>query len=101
MFNWWERRVQRQRELTSGVDADLALANRRRWMLGYSVIALGTALLAIDWVLRLPGWMHRVIASICCALLAVSLITWKWAQAEQTYLDKPEREKPSSLIKPE
>ena len=93
--------MQRERELTEGADADLVSANRRRWTLGYQVFALGALLLAIDWLVRLPSWLHKVIVSICCALLAVGLITWKWAQAERTYLEKPEPNKPPSLFEPE
>ncbi len=64
MPNWWERRAQRERELAEGIDADLVSANRKRWTLGSKLFVIGALLLAIDWLWRLPRWVHLVVASI-------------------------------------
>jgi hypothetical protein len=101
MPNWWERKVQRERELAEGVDADLVSANRRRWTLGYKLFAIGALLLATEWLRRLPRWMHLVVASIVFMLMLTAIIAWKWARAEQAFLQKPEGKKPLGLFKNE
>jgi hypothetical protein len=98
MPNWWERKAQRERDLAEGVDADLLSANRRRWALGYKLSAIGALLLATDWLWRLPRWMHLVVASIVFMLMVTAIITWKWARAEQAFLEKPEGTKPLGLL---
>ena len=45
--------------------------------------------------------MHLVVASIAFVLIVTASITWKWAQAEQAFLGKPERKDPASLSKPD
>jgi hypothetical protein len=101
MPNWWERKAQRERDLAEGVDADLMSANRRRWTLGYKSFAIGALLLATDWLSRLPQWMHLVVACIVFVLMVTAIITWKWARAEQAFLQKPEGKKPLGLFKNE
>jgi len=101
MPNWWERRAQRERELAEGVDADLVSANRKRWTLGSKLFVIGALLLAIEWPWRLPRWVHLVVASIAFVLIVTASIRWKWAQAEQAFLGKPERKAPPILFKPD
>ena len=101
MPNWWERKAQRERELAGGVDADLVSANRKRWTLGSKLFVIGALLLAIDWLSRLPRWVHLIVASIAFLLIVTASITWKWAQAEQAFLGKPERKEPANLFKPD
>ena len=85
MPNWWERRAQRERELAEGIDAELVSANWKRWTLGSKLFVIGALLLAIDWLWRLPRWVHLVVASIAFVLIVTASITWKWAQAEQLF----------------
>ncbi len=68
MPNWWKRRAQRERELAEGVAADLLSANRKRWTLASKLLVIGALLLAIDWLWRLPRWVHLGVASIAFVL---------------------------------
>jgi hypothetical protein len=67
MRNWWEREAQWERELAEDIDAELVSANRKRWTLGSKLFVIGALLLAIDWLWRLPRWVHRVVAARCRA----------------------------------
>jgi hypothetical protein len=42
--------------------------------------------------------MHLVVASIVFMLMVTAIITWKWARAEQAFLEKPEGKKPLGLL---
>jgi hypothetical protein len=99
MPNWWARKA--QRELAEGVDADLVSANRKRWTLGSKLFVVGALLLAIDWLWRLPRWVHLVVASIVFVLIVTASITSKWAQAQPAFLGRAERKEPPSLFKPD
>jgi hypothetical protein len=46
---------------------------------------IGALLLAIDWLWRLPRWVHLVVASIVFVLILTASITWKWAQADRLF----------------
>jgi len=45
--------------------------------------------------------MHLVVACIVFMLMVTAIITWKWARAEQAFLQKPEGNKPLELLKNE
>jgi hypothetical protein len=86
MWNWLERRMQRQEELRSGVDTDLVQDNRRKWKLALGSFGLVGLLLVIDTVFHLRGGFHVAVVFAGAVFLVFGLVAGKWAQAESGFL---------------
>jgi len=99
MWNWLERRVQRQNELDRGVDADLIRDNRKRFRLSWWSFSLGALLVAIDVLVQLPNWFHKTIYFLAFGFLVSGWLAWRWAVAEDAFLNRPDSKEPPKLFK--
>jgi hypothetical protein len=97
MLEWIGRWQQRQRELAAGVDADLVLANRKRWRLSWWLLALTFALLGFQSLIKLRSPFHEIVVGITMVCFVSSVILTRWAWHVGAWLDKPEPKKPPSL----
>jgi len=92
--------MQRQRDLQSGVDADLVAATQRRSNFGWKLLLAGAGILGLLWIISHfahPRWLDN-------ALLTLGLIAWlgglailKLSSQEKAFLNKPDPEEPPRL----
>jgi len=99
MHSWLDRWQKRQRELAEGVDADLIQANRRRSALALGVFVFGFLLVVIDAKLHLPTVLRTVLGTVAVVCLLVGGLVGKWAQAEHSFLTRPDSESPAEIFK--
>ncbi|MGB0034816.1 MAG: hypothetical protein WBP79_05005 [Candidatus Acidiferrales bacterium] len=93
-----ERRKERQRELASGVDADLVRANKRRTWLSWGLIALAIALYLLTSLFQMSGMPYRIMAGAAAVSLVTGGLLARWAAQEKAFLDKPDPEGPPSMF---
>jgi len=99
MSSWFERFRQRQRELASGVDADLVRGNRQRFRRALGMIVMGFFLIGISTIVDLSGTL-RMIGMVSGVALAISGgLMAEWASAERRFLDRPNPDDPPRLVK--
>lgn len=99
MFGWIRRWNQRQRDLTLGVDADLVRDNRKRYKLAFGLqgLALFLILLCAKFhIPRTPLWILSATTIVC---FLAGLLLAIWAQREDAFLSKPDREEPPRIFK--
>lgn len=101
MPSWVERWQKRQRELASGVDADLVLANRRRFKLAFGLLVLSFGLVWLDTALRLPNSWDIVLGTTAVICFVVAFLTGRWALHERQFLTRPDSEGPPDIFKSE
>ena len=99
MWEWLERRQQRQRELQQGVDAGLVRANRRRWKLCWLLIGASFLLIGTQATIKLSEFWHDVALGLCMACLGGGLVVGNWAREEEKFLDRPDPKEPPRLWK--
>jgi hypothetical protein len=97
MWDWFHRWRQRERDLEQGVDADLVLANRRRWKLcawlfGISFLSLGIRALA-----KFQGTLNKIATAIAVLLFFSAMILGHWARSWDAFLGKPDPKEPPRL----
>ncbi len=99
MLEGFDRYLRRQRDLATGVDADLVQGNRRKFRLAISLIGVAFLLLGIDRIIKPHGLIQEVFGWLLGVLLVSGTLIAMWAGQERAFLDKPEPKKPSSLFK--
>ena len=99
MSSWFERFRQRQQELASGVDADLARGNRRRFRRALGLIGMGFVLAALGTMLNLSGTLRMIAIVSGIAMAICGGLMAEWASAERRFLDRPDPQEPPRLFK--
>jgi hypothetical protein len=97
--SWFDRYQRRQADLARGVDSSLVRANRRR---GNTGILLLTASLLVGWALSrttVPWGLDWLIRTVLVIGALSGVILLKWAQQERIHLEKPDPEKPPSILR--
>jgi hypothetical protein len=99
MWDWFERRLQRQRELQQGADADLLRDNRRRWKLCSSLFGCSLLLLGIQAAVKLSDPWHGIAVALTMGCFLAGFLLGHWARAEKSFLERPNPKEPPSLWK--
>lgn len=99
MWNWLERREQRELDLEHGVDVDLVGDNRRRRKLALFWLGLFVILVLADWPFQFRGWVHELVTTGAIIFLILGLVAARWAAAESAFLRRPDPKEPPSLSK--
>lgn len=99
MWSWIERRIERQRELDRGVDADLVRGNRRRQMLALWSFGFLGMLVTLDRLLHLRGWFHELVFIVAMVFLVLGFVASRWASKESAFLNRPDPKEPPRLFK--
>jgi hypothetical protein len=98
MWVWMERRLQRQRELEQGVDADLVRDNRKRYKLAYTLLGSGFLLALLCAKLNLSGIPRAVAVTLAFVLVMAGVVMGRWAAAESAFLSEPGPEEPPKIF---
>jgi hypothetical protein len=98
MSGFWARYQERQRKLAAGVDADLVRDNRKHHRIGLALIGGGLGLILLVKYIPLPRVLERVIAIVSGAAFIGGFILLKFAQHEEYVINKPDPEKPPSIL---
>ncbi len=96
----WEslhRWQQRERDLRQGVDADLVLANRRRWLICAGLFGLGYLLLGIQSIAKFQDHLHQIAVAITTVVFFGAIIIGNWARSWNAFLDKPDPKEPPRM----
>lgn len=93
------RYQQRQRDLASGVDADLVRANKNRWKVCYVLFGASMLLLALRYLTVLPVTLVRIAQYSAAGLLAGAVLVAQWARAEAGFLNRPDPKEPPRIWK--
>ena len=99
MYSWIDRWQQRQCELAEGVDADLMRANRRRSRLAFGLFVFGFVLVLINAKLHLPTMLRAVLGPVGVICILIGVLVGKWAQAEHSFLTRPDSEGPPEIFR--
>ena len=99
MWNWLERREQREKDLEHGVDADLVVDNRRRRKLALCSLGLLAMLVLVDWIFQFRGWVHELVITGAIVFLVLGFVAARWAATESALLHRPDPKEPPSLFK--
>ena len=97
-MTWIERWLQRRNEIAQGVDADLLVLNARRFRLATVLFIAAGLLFWATTKLPLPHVARIFLNIIVFALFVASIILFRWAQAVDAFLNKPDREDPPSIL---
>jgi len=95
---WLKRSSARQEELRRGVDSDLIQQNRIRFRNGLLLLLSALALRWLHTRLHFIDGAGKVSAAveIGLSLYGAFLLSWWWQQT--IFLDKPDAEKPPSML---
>jgi len=96
--SWYRRWEKRQADLARGVDASLVRTNRRRYKVA-AVLLAASSLTA--WSLSatdIPVWAEWPLRLVVAVGGVSGLILLRWAQQERINLEKPDPEKPPSIL---
>jgi len=99
MLEWFGRYLRRQRELATGVDADLVRGNRRKFRLATSLFVLASLFSGIDRIVKPRGFIQEVFVWVIGMLFLGGTLVMVWAWQERAFLDKPDAKKPPSPFK--
>jgi hypothetical protein len=99
MWLYLKRWQQRQRELAQGADADLVRENRKRGRFGFGLLAFSFIFAACTSKMQLPHLLRTIIGGSAIASLVVGFVMLQWAKWEKAFLDRPDQEKPPSILK--
>lgn len=99
MPSWVERWQTRRRELAEGADADLIRANRKKFRVALSLIALAIAVTAIDAKFGLLRSLDIALRIMAVSCFVIGLVIGRWARAEREFLNRPDSEGPPEIFK--
>jgi len=98
MWEWLERRRQRDLDIANGADADLFRENRKHWSLAWRLFAILGVLFVIEFVLPLSG-IWRSMLGVALGLFALGAkIVADWSRTEENFLERPDPKPPLSLF---
>jgi len=97
-MGWFSRWQGRQKEIASGVDAELIEQNRKRYKLPFRLLLCAFVCLGIA-ALKLPHLLHEAAAWLAAALFIVWMFLLKWVRAERWQLERPGPAEPPSIWK--
>ena len=99
MWDWFQRRMQRDRELQAGVDADLVRDNNQRWK--WSAIISGCGLLILVFLnyVKLAAPWSKIVAAVAGVLTIGGLILGRFALLWDGFIGRPDPKRPPSLFK--
>src|SRR5260370_4252168 len=98
MGNWLKRLQERQRERAQGVDADLVQDNGRRYRRGLFLLAFGLLFGFLGSKVHSSGVLHAAEAVLSIASCVIGFILLRWAYQESLFLNRPDLEKPLSIL---
>jgi hypothetical protein len=99
MWNWLERRLQRQDDLDRGVDSDLVRGNRKKWKIAALLFAVSMLFFGIRSLVLISARVQKVFDVIGATLLVLGFVIGRWAWREFAFLNQPEPKEPSRLFK--
>ena len=99
MSRWLRRRQQRERDLRSGVDADLVQANRRRGAFSLYFFAAAFLMVMLQTIIKFTAPWHLIALGLTCLFFLCGAGLGHWTYSERAFLSKPEPEEPPKLFK--
>ena len=99
MWDWFARWNERQRQLQSGVDADLVRDNRKRWKLSIVMFVCSFLLIGIHSQVNFPQLWSRLIAVLTGLFFVCGVVLARWAGAQDYFLSRPDPKEPPRLWK--
>lgn len=96
--NWYKRREKRQADLARGVDASLTRANRRRYKVAGVLLAVSSLTAWAFSGRAIPLWAEWLIKLVVAGGGVSGFILLRWAQQEKISLERPDPEKPPSIL---
>ncbi len=98
-MGWFARYWRRHQDLAAGVDADLVLVNRKRFLLGLGLFCFGVLVLMGTAAAHLAGAARVVTLSVGVASWILGVVVLHWASRERCWLQKPDPEEPPRIFK--
>lgn|ERR1700719_1732339 len=99
MLGWFGRWLQRQRDLSRGVDADLVRDNSKRYRRAFGLIGFGFLLSLLDAKIKIPGTLRPTAIGIAIVSIIAGFLLAAWARQERAFLSKPDQEEPPRIFK--
>jgi len=82
-----------------GVDADLVVANRRRFRLCWTLFGCTFLQGGIRALLQLSGLWDTIALTVTTVFFVAGVLVGQWARAESAFLSKPKPDEPTRLWK--
>jgi hypothetical protein len=98
MGSWLKRFQERQRELARGADADLVQNNRTRYKHGLFLLAFGLLVGFLRPKVHLSGVLQAAAVVVSIASFTIGFVLLRWAYQESIFLNRPDPEKPPSIL---
>jgi len=98
-MSWVQRWLERRNQIARGADAQLFAENARRFRWWAALLVAGCLLSWLDLKLPLAHAAHIALNIVVFILLGVSVFLFRWAQAQDSFLRRPDPEDPPSIFK--